>query len=738
MLQALKEFGEFFGRKEGFESELGKVRDGDKIAILSIDEDGVMNIEEEIEYEKDNKYDYLFYYTSGNPSVTGTTGIGGISPFFLKLSTPDKDKKEKNGIKIRLTPDKIEKSKQYEELYKKISYLFRFSEIAINKEQQESLLKHLQSIGQTGLSKSIKNAQYSHGNEQIRIIKDENAIATLEIIGDSCYLKRNDQKNDKKIEIGKVIHEDDKLNIYRISDDSLIKDLLDYLKKQANLENVISSAKNSPKKDYWIYICKFKGKNTTDIHEQFIKLYIKESKRNKNVDDITGKCSLCGKVSCLRYPNLPFFALDVSNYNHGLSSNNQEGSRLKICINCGSYVSAGWRALRNLFGNNYYALIPKLRENSSDNNKDLEEFTKIINNNHSDFEKLNNLLRKKVMNKRILFSFLVMKGAQQKILIEKFVPNYKTFAINFEDESLMHDDELEYVDFRSKNIKIEIPNIIPKINSFFKLEKLLEFFFVYGKNQSIYQYISGKFHIYNLYNNNLPKNMDPSFKHLLYLHRDELFSFIYETNITALKRETLNTICLNFLLYEIRKKRVFWKNKSDQKIGFRIMEALNYYYFLKNKILEDIKMKEQINELKLAFKGLESEATKENSIKSIDELVNQKGNEHLLYYLIGQLIKKIDGYRYEKNKNKTFDSFVQSINRKNIKQRFAEDILQKQNYYIQKLNPKAKHIFNLMATNLNTLFDYEPYEEMLISIITGYYSSDILKSEKSGGNGNGN
>ena len=146
-------------------------------------------------------------------------------------------------------------------------------------------------------------------------------------------------------------------------------------------------------------------------------------------------------------------------------------------------------------------------------------------------------------------------------------------------------------------------------------------------------------------------------------------------------------------------------------------------------------MKEQILSLKSEFEKRENDEARHEAEKRIEEIVEE--DDRLVYYLIGQFIKKIDDFRGYKGKNKIFDGFVQSINRKSIKQRFAEDILQRQNYYVEQLNPKAKFIFDLMANNLDKLFEYEPYEEMVISLITGYYSNDILKSSKTGGNANG-
>jgi hypothetical protein len=88
-------------------------------------------------------------------------------------------------------------------------YLFSFSEIVDDKEQQEKLLKYLQTIDNE-LSYSIENAKYLLDDKRIRIANDGNTLATLEIENGLCYLKLGG----RKIKIGVVIHEDDKLNIY--------------------------------------------------------------------------------------------------------------------------------------------------------------------------------------------------------------------------------------------------------------------------------------------------------------------------------------------------------------------------------------------------------------------------------------------------------------------------------------------------------------------------------------------
>jgi hypothetical protein len=611
MLKSLKDFGEFIGLEKGFESELkSRVKSGDKIAIITINQDASFNIENEIEFEKDKEYnEYLFYYIGGKPSVTGTTGIMGVSPFFFE--------------KQNLKPEKVKKSLRYNEVYG-------------------------------------------------------------DIMG---------------------------------GNDNFIKDYLIYLEQKAQDFDSVNTD--------WVFFKGFAGRNTNDLHKKFVTHYPK-LQRKKDVGDFDGKCSVCGKAGKIRYPDLPFFAVGISNYAHNLKTDHS-AFRIRICSDCEPYIAAGWKYVNDLFRGKFYALVPKLRDETTTKDS-LESFVKLVNNNLSNFEKLNNVLGDGHIEDEIELSFIVMRK-EQKTVIEKFVPNYKTFAIRFENESLIQDDELEYVDWKSKKV------VVRSINSFFELERLLKFFFVYSKNQRL----SESFHFYQLYNMGIPENkkvqMDSSFKHLMYIYRDNLFSFIYETNLSALNESMLNDICLNFLLYEIRKQREFWGDRAGTNVAFKIMEGLNYYYFIKHKIGGDVKMKEQILSLKLEFEKLENDDAKQEAEKRIEEIVEEDNRR--VYYLIGQFIKKIDNFREYKGKNKIFDGFVQSINRKSIKQRFAEDILQKQNYYIEQLNPKAKFIFDLMANNLDKLFEYEPYEEMVIALITGYYSNDILKSSKAGDDANG-
>ncbi|PKP59880.1 MAG: hypothetical protein CVT89_00750 [Candidatus Altiarchaeales archaeon HGW-Altiarchaeales-2] len=763
MLQALKYFGKNVVEKEGFKSKLqAKVKTGDKIIILNIDQNLSLKKENIIEYNKKEEYPYSFYYKGGNDSVTGATGVMGVSPFFLIISNITENKiiksseyneEYKRMYSFRLDPKYQQYLKNDEFVDKELIYSFKdkgiilsentkifntgergwdikldeslLYKIEIDKDKQiiicvpfisefleflKTNIEEIKSIGK-GYLFSWDDAPGKDSKRLLKFLKDNLKIEWAE----NAEIKKSD--DDKVITITKEnnsltikFNKEENKAILKINDE----ETYEYILKKENSKINICCEEEAK----WVYFNSFKGKSTEDIHKKFIDYNIEKATRNKQIKNINGKCSLCGEMSELCYPQLEFFSLDVSNYNHNLVPNDIDNSRFRVCKNCESNIVSGWNYISNLFSGQY-VLIPKLRGKSSSNEL-LKEFIKIVKADISDFEKLNEVLNHR-MDKEIELSFIVMKKGKQKISIEKFVGNYKTFAIRFEEEYLIKDNELKYVDRESKNISIQ------QISSFFELERILKYFFVNDKNFSLYQ----KFYIYNLYNQDLPKDMDSNFKHLLYMHRDELFSFIYETNISALKRKTLNEICLNFLLYEIRKQREFWGKNADENVRLKIMESLNYYYFIKNKIINEYKMKGQIIDLKSKFEMLGDENIKEDDIKrpeifsEIQKMVEQ--DNRILYYLIGQFIRKIDNKRGYAKKNKIFDDFIQNINRKNIKQRFAEDILKKQNYYIKQLNPRAKLVFDVMSNNMDNLFEYEPYEEIVIYIITGYYSNNMLK-----------
>lgn len=129
----------------------------------------------------------------------------------------------------------------------------------------------------------------------------------------------------------------------------------------------------------------------------------------------------------------------------------------------------------------------------------------------------------------------------------------------------------------------------------------------------------------------------------------------------------------------------------------------------------------------LKLKKIFDKNNEEMDIYSIKKLI--ENDPTLKYYLLGQFISYLDIRKGKDNKNNDiFFNFITNINRNNIKKLFVTEILQKNNYYINKVNKKVKVIFNLFEMSLNDLFDEEnmEYEDYVILLFTGYYTENIL------------
>ena len=462
----------------------------------------------------------------------------------------------------------------------------------------------------------------------------------------------------------------------------------------------------------WVYINSYNNNDTGQYHKFYIDKYLKIP-QNKEIDWIEGSCDLCNNKGELRDIRLPFYSIDVSNYNFGLAKNKVGNGKLKLCENCEIKVKAGWNHLNNIFENDYL-LIPS-RRYSVDKNA-IKQFYKIAKEAQYDFEKLNNVVQDNKLYENLEFTFLITGIQQSKLNIYRSVDNYRLFAKQFENELLLDKEKLKY--FPADKIDINIP----KIDNFFDLERLLKYYFVDDNNYKLELY-GNTFHFYHLYNSDLPDNVNNKFKHILYIYRDELFSFIYEQNINSLNIVSLNNIVENFIRYELRKKDTESRFNGGI-VRNKIIEGLNYYYFLRYKIYGGYNMKSRLNELKKLF-----EVFGKSEKQEIKGIIN--ADPELIYYIIGQFISIIDAFRYKENKNKIFGNFIESLNERSAKKRFPKDILQNQNYYIKQLNPKAKFVFDLLSQKLNNLFEDKDFSEVIISMISGYYSTDnILQTNK--------
>ncbi len=516
-----------------------------------------------------------------------------------------------------------------------------------------------------------------------------------------------------------------------IEDLDIIKHYFSFLEK--NSDSIKGKKEEGTADSTWIYVSDFKGESTLNLHQNYVNLY-PLIKRNEEIDDIVDVCDICNNRDTIRYPKIPFYSLDKGCYNHNMNRNELKNARIKICRNCEAYITAGWKFLLNIFNRNYL-MIPILKK-PEDKKRVFETFIEAIRGqNLSNFEKINATLNKDIINKNLELYFIVYSKDNRGGFgnLESRIRNYKLYSLKFDPKKnenlrlLQNDDKtLRYINYSDPNY-----NSSRKIENFFDIEKILKSFFIM-ENGNI-----PTFYFYELYFKNPPKRMNNQFKHRLYKYRNDLVSFIYNCDPSAINEKILRDIVLNFLLYEIKNKRDLFDDPKYEDLNLRneIMERINYYRFLNEKIInrdDCVMLKNQIQKLDDFFKNFE-----DDDKEKIKEIVLDEKNKQLLYYLIGNFIQKIDNTRGREEKNKVFENFISNINERNIKNRFQKDILQRQNYYIKERSRKVKFILDLIKYHLDDLFKDLPYEEIMISLITGYYSEDILKSEKSNSNGGG-
>jgi CRISPR-associated protein Csh1 len=146
---------------------------------------------------------------------------------------------------------------------------------------------------------------------------------------------------------------------------------------------------------------------------------------------------------------------------------------------------------------------------------------------------------------------------------------------------------------------------------------------------------------------------------------------------------------------------------------------------LKKEFLGDNMLdKENINSLKEIFG---EELTEETNTK-IDEII--ENDPACKYFLIGQFIRLIDITKFSNDKKTIFNNFIGNLNRNNIRKLFVTEILQKNNFYIEKMNKKGKYIFKILENDLDSIFNEEydfDYEDYLLLLFTGYYTTNILR-----------
>ncbi len=556
----------------------------------------------------------------------------------------------------------------------------------------------------------------------------ENVTGNQGIMGISPFFFQLNYLTKNKVSKSKGYYD---RNVYEreIQELDKIKEYFRFIEENSSkIKDQLDSESDNPT---WIYITEFNGESTQELHETYTDLYPR-IKQNKDVEDIKDVCDICNKESTIRYPRIPFFSLDKGCYNHNMNRNDLQDARIKICRDCEAYITAGWKFLLGIFDRNYI-MIPLVKDYQN-KEKAFRTFIKTVRGkNLSNFDKINSILNNKAINRNLELYFAVYSKDSRGSFknIERMIKNYKLYSIRFNPNEnknlrlLENDDEtLRYVNYSNTNY-----NSTREIESFFDIEDILRSFFLKENGSPIFS------HLYEFYYRDPPKKMNSKFKHKLYEYRDDLISFIYDCNTSAIDKKILRDIALNFILYEIRNKRNLFENSEYQDLNLKneIMERINYYNFLNDEVInrgEDKMLKKQIEKVDGSFKKFEEEDKEE-----IREIVLSEENKQLLYYLIGNFIRKIDNTRGSEGKNKIFEDFISSFNKRNIKDRFQKQILQGQNYYIKGRNPKAKYVLDLIKYHLDDLFEDLPHGEVMISLITGYYSKDILESDEKKSNG---
>ena len=469
-------------------------------------------------------------------------------------------------------------------------------------------------------------------------------------------------------------------------------------------------------------------------YSKFIKPRNKSYKEHK-----MGICAFCGLTNVV-YPSTGSYSIVKPSYLFNYDKNKKtalENSRLKFCKKCATYAMLAEDKLKKILVNNII-VIPKR------NKGDYSDFLMISNKEINSFVKINNFMD---LNRDFNYDLVIYTIEQGDILdIKKYIENYKAYLAKFENINLFQNDRLSYLfnEYykKGKYDKSEIENI-------FDFEIIFKQFFINIKDEKIY---SPKFfcHFYQIYTKDLTGKTgifygyDSKTVSIFAKYMHNIFNLIYELNNDALNKNMLNEIVFNSLIKLQKHSKV---NKKTQRglFFYDILRRLNYYFMLKKEILGDNMLKaENVARLKeLSLRYNKNSDLKKIDLKDLEDIFEMSEKDPALkYYLIGQFLGLIDNSKRRKDKKaEVFSNFVTNANRNNIRNLFVTEVLQKNNYYISKMNKKGKIIFKLFEENINSFFnelDGFSFEDYILLIFTGYYTENILSSEygakKEGGN----
>lgn len=677
MIYDLIEFGRWLN--ENNQDSFGKhVKDTDYILNISYENNkfqlnDFMKKEEicNLFYEKSIFADDLFIETDQKYMIPSKSNLLGLTPFFIKL---DNDFLSKDGLKC----DKIKKFK--------------------NK-----------------IVSSIKSNKNNNGFVNKLIELNDDNFDTFFNICSFDEVKTNTFQTF--------------LKDYKFED--MKNRIIDYYLFLLNNYNLIvqkvSQLKKSDKytNERFYLSCTF-GDNFDMINDLFY-FYSKflKTRDNKIRDYSEGKCSFCNNIG-LTYPSTGSFTLSGNNYSFNFNAS-IKNSRLRLCKHCNTYLRDAENKLMAVFNSNLL-LIPKIKQEY-----DYTDFLKISNDEKRDLFKMNDFLRLNFTN----FNFDLMLYTKEKgdiYHIKKYIENYNAFLVKFDNINLYSGNVLNYLFDEQFDKEEYYP-----IKNTFDLEKLFKDFFISVNDGKI---VYPKFkYFYEIYIKDLKDILrlsDSKIFSIFVKYMNNIFSFIYELNFDALNKKILNDVVYNCLV-----KIQLVSNVRSTK--YNILKRLNYYFMFKKEFLGDKMLKQDsINQLKKIFSNdycIENNENSDNQnivlskedIKSVLMIVEE--DKSIKYYLLGQFINLIDKTKFANNKKgDIFSNFILNVNRNNIFKLFVTEILQKNNYYIEKMNIKSKIIFKLFENDLNNLFNEEnfTFEDYIILLFTGYYTTNILSSKYDG------
>lgn len=459
----------------------------------------------------------------------------------------------------------------------------------------------------------------------------------------------------------------------------------------------------------------------------------------------TNKCHFCdsNNISFVRFSPIN---IEIRNYNWNLFPDLQN-SRLRICKSCSMNLYLAIQKLIHVF-ENHFLLVPKLKTNDKNSFKMITTelnsyYNSIPEKERSKFVLLNNFMSESEYDVYFNFDFLIFQKTRMGDdidTIKKYVENYKSYLIKFKDKDISLYDNNTLVFLYGEKLKAKKRELI-KIKSIFDVEFIIKSFFLNIKENRV---ILPNFnHFYEIYTRNLTgkkgqkgimDDFDSKTISIFAKYMHNMFNLIYELNEDSINKNMLNEIVLNSLVKLQRYNKIDNKNPKGS-FYFDILRRLNYYFMLKQELLGDSMLqKENIAEIKGIAKKYNAEykvdkITLEDSNR-IAELVER--DTALKYYLIGQFLGLIDNSKGRDGKKKeVFANFVTNINRNNIRNLFVTEVLQKNNYYIAKMNKKGKFIFKLFENDIDSLFnesDGFSFEDYIILIFTGYYTENVLSS----------